>query len=157
MVNYNYSKIYKITNTINDEIYIGSTTYQYLCSRMNSHRMMVKDNTGRRKSKLYNLMRELGVENFKIFLIEECKCNNKDELLDREQYYIKLLNPSLNMINCVKKNNDEMREYKKLWYRNKQLKEGKVVIPNGSKTKEQIANERKEYKRQWYLNNKKHK
>lgn len=152
MVNYNYSKVYKITNSINDDIYIGSTTYQYLCNRMNQHRMMTKDLTGRRESKLYKLMRELGNDNFKIELLEEVECYNKKDLLLREQYYIDLLKPSLNMLNSKPRTEDEIKEYKKQWWINKQIKEGKEIKPK--KTKEQILEERKEYKRQWYLNNK---
>ncbi len=30
-----HAKIYKITNDINDKIYIGSSTYFRLCERMN--------------------------------------------------------------------------------------------------------------------------
>lgn len=148
MVNYNYSKVYKITNSIDDEIYIGSTTYQYLATRINSHRMMCKDISGRRDSKLYNKMRELGVENFKIELLEEVKCDCKEALLLKEQEYIDLLKPSLNMLRCKPRTQEEIKEYKNQWYRNKRIKEGKV-----KKTKK-TPEEMREYKRQWALKKK---
>ena len=42
MVNYNNGKIYKIENNIDDMIYIGSTTKQYLSQRMDKHRSSYK-------------------------------------------------------------------------------------------------------------------
>ena len=95
MPNYQDGKIYKIYNTINDDIYIGSTT-QKLCERMRNHR-------NDHKSKLhfnfpiYKAFREHGVENFFIELIEKCPCNDKDELRKTEGNYIRLLKPSLNV------------------------------------------------------------
>lgn len=127
MVNYNYSKVYKITNSINNDIYIGSTTYQYLCSRMNSHRMMTKDLSGRRGCNLYKLMRELGNENFKIELIEEVKCDNKNDLLLREQYYIDLLKPSLNIKKSKPQTEEEIKEYKRQWYLKKKENNNKNI------------------------------
>ena len=146
MVNYKYSKVYKITNSIDDEIYIGSTTYQYLATRINSHRMMCKDISGRRDSKLYNKMRELGVENFKIELLEEVNCESKEDLLKKEQEYIDLLKPSLNMLRCKPRTEEEIKEYKKQWGQNKRLKEGKVK--RIKRTPEEI----REYKRTWAYN-----
>lgn len=153
MVNYNYSKIYKITNSINNDFYIGSTTNQYLCSRMNCHRMASKENNGRRESNLYKLMRELGVKNFKIELLEEVKCDNKIDLCNKEQYYIDLLKPTLNMTNPKHWTKEKIKEYKNDWWINKQIKEGKEIKPK--KSKEQIAEERKEYKKNWYLKHRK--
>ena len=42
MPNYNNGKIYKIYNTITDDIYIGATT-QLLSARMREHRRASKD------------------------------------------------------------------------------------------------------------------
>ena len=93
------SKIYKITNDLNDKIYIGSTTYKYLSQRMNVHRMMSKAKTNRH-STLYNFMREIGVEHFQIVLLENYACDNREELNDREQLWHKKLNPQLNEYNA---------------------------------------------------------
>ena len=41
MPNYQEGKIYKIYNTINVDLYIGSTT-QKLCERMREHRSVIK-------------------------------------------------------------------------------------------------------------------
>ena len=49
-INYQESKIYKIYNTINDGIYVGSTT-QKLCERMRDHRYCI--NNKKRKTYFY--------------------------------------------------------------------------------------------------------
>ena len=92
---YQNGKIYKIWNTINDEIYVGSS-YEPLCKRMTCHRSdakLIKKQT----SKLYKLMSELGIDAFHIELIENYPCDNREELRQREGYYIKLIG-TLNMI-----------------------------------------------------------
>ena len=60
-VDYQEGKTYKTYGTINDDIYIGSTT-QKLCERMREHRYCI--NTIRKKYRpLYQAFREHGVEN----------------------------------------------------------------------------------------------
>ena len=145
MNKYNNSKIYKISNTINDDIYIGSTTSQYLCSRMNMHRMMAKDTTGRRNSKLYNMMRDLGVVNFKIELVENINCNDKHELHIKEQEYIDSLKPSLNMIKSIPMTADENREYQRIWAEKQRRKNG------SKKQSEMTLTKDPNYKHNMYL------
>ena len=75
--------IYKITNTINDKIYIGQTctSIQY---RWYGHK---KDALSyRRNGHLQNAIRKYGFENFNIEEIEEC---DSDKLNEREMYWIK--------------------------------------------------------------------
>ena len=56
MPDYAKGKIYKILNTIDDEMYVGSTV-ETLGQRMAKHRSDMK----RRQYKLYNHMNKLGV------------------------------------------------------------------------------------------------
>ena len=86
MPNYNNGKIYKIVNSIDDMIYIGSTTCR-LCSRMNVHRVFAKNN---HNANLYRYMRELGITNFTIVLIENYPCSSKEHLLRRERHVFDL-------------------------------------------------------------------
>jgi group I intron endonuclease len=79
-------KIYQILNSINEEVYIGSTC-QPLSKRMVYHRSDMKT----KKMKLYDMMKELGVENFYIELVEEYPCDNIEQLRQREGYYIRQL------------------------------------------------------------------
>jgi len=71
--------IYKITNPEN-KVYIGYTTNLY--KRENYYKV----NKGIRQTKLYNSIIQHGWEQHKVELIEECI---KDELRDKEQYWIK--------------------------------------------------------------------
>ena len=86
MVNYQKSKIYKIT--FNGEMkYVGSTVQP------------LKDRLSKHKSKVCVVKAEgdkIGWENVMILLIENYKCNNKEELMRREQYWMDELRPSLN-------------------------------------------------------------
>ena len=81
------SKIYCIRNNINDEIYVGSST-QPLSKRMEKHRSTIKD-IKRGKCSLYQRMKELGVENFYIELIEEYPCENIEQLRRKEGEWIR--------------------------------------------------------------------
>ena len=94
MTKYDNSKIYKIEPISEHdphEIYIGSTTKEKLCQRMAYHRgdykMYKKGNRG--KIMAFDLFDKYGIENCQIILIEECKCNSKDELIARESFYIR--------------------------------------------------------------------
>ena len=83
---YQNSKIYSIKNTLNDEIYIGSTTVS-LSQRMTKHRASLKCEK-RGKCLLYQRMKELGVDNFYITLVEKYPCNDIEELRAKEGEWI---------------------------------------------------------------------
>jgi hypothetical protein len=85
---YQNGKIYKIFNTLNDEIYVGSTI-QSLSHRMIKHKDDVKNDTKDYHTTISKLMKELGVEHFYIELLELYPCDNKGELSAREGYWIK--------------------------------------------------------------------
>jgi len=87
--NYKNCKIYCIRNFVDDDVYIGSTT-QPLSKRMVEHRSAAKTQPTR-SPQLYNKMVELGVENFYIELVEECPCDNSEQLHKREGHYIREL------------------------------------------------------------------
>ena len=73
--------IYKITNNINDKIYIGQTNYT-LSERLHQHYLDSKKQH-RKNRPLYQAINKYGIENFSIELIEET--NNP---LEREIYWI---------------------------------------------------------------------
>ena len=81
---YSNAKIYQVLNRINDKVYVGSTC-QPLCKRMVIHRQYAVDHEG----KLYDEMRRLCKTHFYIELIENYPCGNKDDLIARQQFYIK--------------------------------------------------------------------
>lgn len=73
--------IYKITNDINDKVYIGKTEFD-IEKRFKEHcRDAFKERNEKRP--LYNAMNKYGIEHFKIEEIEQC--NNIEK---REKYWI---------------------------------------------------------------------
>jgi len=66
MPNYQEGKIYKIVNDVDDEIYVGSTC-NTLAKRFGDHKSSI---TKRPKYKIYQKMSEMGVNNFRIILVE---------------------------------------------------------------------------------------
>jgi group I intron endonuclease len=82
--------IYKITNNINNKIYIGKTSSS-LERRFSQHIYSHK----KRNTLLCRAMRKYGCENFKIEEIEYL--NNSQKLNEREMYWIKNLKPHYNM------------------------------------------------------------
>lgn len=80
-------KIYKITNDVNDLIYVGSTIGP-LCKRMAGHRTDAKRD---KKSAINTAIRELGSQHFKIVLIENFTCQTREELRAREDFWIETL------------------------------------------------------------------
>lgn len=83
MPNYQNSKIYRVVCDETNQEYIGSTT-QKLCYRLGQH-----------KNK-YNTCKTKNFINPKIFLIKNCPCNSKEELIAIERKYIE-------SIQCVNK------------------------------------------------------
>ena len=82
------SGVYKITNIITGEFYIGSSCN--IEKRWASHKIP-SAHKKHPNSKLYKDMAKYGRDNFTIEVIEET-----DNLREREQYYIKRLKPSYN-------------------------------------------------------------
>ena len=119
MSNYKNGKVYKLVNNIDNLIYIGSTTCR-LSTRMALHRDRAKKNYN---ANVYQHKRKLGINNFKIVLIEYCSCNSKDELLKRECYIFDihdkniLLNSNRPSTTYIEKKNDNIK-YCKFWYTN---------------------------------------
>ena len=87
------ARIYKVTNTRTVDIYIGSTI-QTLKKRFKAHRSNAKHN---KPGKLYDCIRENGIENFSIELIEEFEIEKIDEIGVREREHYNELKPVLNM------------------------------------------------------------
>jgi len=87
MVNYQLSKIYRIVCNETGEQYIGATCQKKLCTRLAQH--VSKKNCSSKG------ILERG--NYSMLLIESYPCSSKDELHQRERYYIESLE-------CVNKN-----------------------------------------------------
>ena len=127
---YKNGKVYKIFNTINDEIYVGSTI-QSLSHRIIKHKGDAKNST-RNQSTISKLMQELGVEHFYIELIEAFPCESKEELNAREGFWIKTI-ATVNKHIAGRTRAEYSKDYQ-------------------DKHKEQI----KEYRKQYRIDNKEH-
>jgi group I intron endonuclease len=82
---YSKGKIYVIRNTVNDLVYVGSTT-QLLCQRMTLHRRKAIQLT---HLPLYQAFAEIGVTKFFIELVDIYPCENMEQLLKKEGEYIR--------------------------------------------------------------------
>ena len=84
---YSQGKIYKIISDLTDRFYIGSSKQYYLCDRLGKHKYEYK--LWKEGNKKYISSFELlELEHYKIILIENFPCNSREELQQREQYYI---------------------------------------------------------------------
>jgi len=134
-------KIYKILNYITDDVYVGSTC-QPLSKRMGNHRSVA--NYGKTKYKLHTKMRELGVEQFYIELIEECPCDNKEQLRKREGEFIRQMG-TLNKLVAGRTPTEWGHEY---YIANKECKDKQNKLWKESNEDKVI-----EYKKKWYAKN----
>lgn len=86
MYEFKYGYIYKITNLINNKVYIGQVYNKSIEDRFNRHCNEAKKS----KSYIARAINKYGKVNFKIEQIEECY--SKQELDNREKYWIAYYN-----------------------------------------------------------------
>ena len=91
MIDYSKGKIYKIIDNTNGNIYIGSTCLPTLAHRLahhkNDYKLYLKGKRG-----LTTSFYILENKNYDIILLEEVNCTTKDQLLQRERFYIDTMN-----------------------------------------------------------------
>lgn len=84
--------VYLCVNLINQKLYVGSAGLGLIYRRYLAHIHLAKGG-----SKLVNLaVKKYGQENFAFVVLENTE-NRKDLILEREQYYINLLDPGYNL------------------------------------------------------------
>lgn len=156
MVNYSNGKVYKIEPIQGGDIYVGSTTKQYLSQRMDTHRKCYKQwKKGERgKTMSFDIFDKYGLENCQIILLENVNCNDKNELLAREAHWIKELNclnkviPLQTKKEYYEKNREIIMDKKKI-YRKNNLEERKEYDKNYyEKNKNSIREYKKKYQEQ---------
>lgn len=79
--------VYKITNKLNGNCYIGQTVKK-MNIRWNEHAHQAR--LFHKKSYIYSAMRKYGIENF--YIEEIVSCSTKEELNSAEQYFIGFYN-----------------------------------------------------------------
>lgn len=89
------SGVYKVTNNITGEMYIGCSSN--VKRRWKDHVMRYNNSKSKEYAKLlYINMRNYGIENFTVEIIEEC---STEFLLEKESYYIDILHTDINGYN----------------------------------------------------------
>ena len=78
MTSHKTSKVYKIVNTIDEMVYIGSTI-QTLAERMGKHRERARK-VEQYNCKFHRHMHTIGIEHFKILLIKSMPFTSKEDL-----------------------------------------------------------------------------
>jgi len=158
-------KNYKLINTVDDTYYIGSTAKKYLNNRLYDHKYTANNELFRTNSNLYEHMRKIGADKFDIELIEEYHCHSRQELWQREEFFINLLKNEPNCLNMRRAFVSNEENYKKKYYdqHKEEIKEYKKQYANQHKEeikeyKKQYANQHKEEikerKKQYYEQNK---
>jgi len=147
-IDYSKAKIYKLTTINNpDLVYYGSTINE-LYKRKNQHKSNFKNHN--LKCTSYKLF-ELGIDDVEITLVESINCNSKEELHQRERFYIENNNcinkfiPNRTQEEYREQNKDKIKEHKKEYY--EQNKD--IILKKNNQYREQnkddILNKKKEY------------
>ncbi len=82
MTEYKVAKIYKMINSVNDIIYIDSTTSTLF------EEFMYHKNVTRNLTAFYVAMREIGIEHSSIVLIDELKYITRNEVIEKKNEII---------------------------------------------------------------------
>ena len=111
------SGIYRITNTITGDFYIGSS--KDVKQRWASHKCQSTWNKHPNNS-MYLDMRKYGVDNFEFQVIEVVE---SDSLKETEQQFIELLKPTYNSNNAKGLDIERLKKYKKEYRKSDKCKE----------------------------------
>ena len=134
---YQNGKIYKIVNSIDKLIYVGSTI-QPLNIRFTGHKSDAKRYPER---KIYKHFAKLGIDHFEIILIKNYPCNNKLELEIEEERYKLMLNAQLNTYRAHQ-TAEQRKEQKNEYYENNRdkikLKQNEYYENNRAKINERL-------------------
>ena len=130
--------IYKITNTITGDFYIGSS--KDIKSRWAQHKYPSTWNKCP-NSQLYQDMRKYSLENFVFEILEEVEI---DKLKETEQQFIELLKPTYNNYNAKGLNIERYKKYNKEYEKTDKCKKYKKEYEKTDKRKKY----RKEYDNQ---------
>ena len=109
--------VYKITNTITGDFYIGSS--KNIKSRWKDHKC---NSTWKQcpNNPMYIDMRKYGVDKFEFQVIEEVEA---EELKEKEQQFIERLNPTYNSNRANGRDIERRKEYQKEYQKSDKYKE----------------------------------
>ena len=123
------SGIYKITNTVTGDFYIGSS--KDVKRRWREHKCPSSWKRFPNKQ-LYQDMRKYGVDNFDFQILEEVE---EGKLKDAEQQFIETLKPTYNNINAKGLNIEKRKKAKKEYEKSEKRKKYKEEYEKSEKRK----------------------
>jgi len=144
---YQLGKIYKIVCNETGEQYIGATCQKKLCTRLAQH-VSIKNTITSRS------IIERG--NYEICLIESFPCESKDQLHQRERYFIETLEcvnkniPTRTQKGWRQDNKEHILAYKKNYNADNKEQISKYQKEWYADNKDQIS----KYQKEWYADNK---
>ena len=124
------SGVYKITNTVTGDFYIGSS--KDVKKRWREHK---KPSIWKRypNSQLYLNMQKYGVDKFDFQVIEEVE---ESFLKEKEQYFIESLKPTYNQMNAKGRDAKKFKESQKKYIQSEKFKECQKKYRQSEKGKE---------------------
>lgn len=150
MPNYNNGKVYMILSPSHpDEIYIGSTT-QPLAKRIGDHRLKYKQYQNG-KYHYQTSFKILEYDDAKIELLEDCKCERREQLLAREGHYIRTMNcvnkriEGRTMKEWCEANKDKIYQRQKQYRQNNKDKVSQYQKQYRQKNRDEILQKKKQY------------
>ena len=170
MPDYSNSKIYKIIDNTNNNIYIGSTT-QTLSKRLSKHVSSFKAWTNKTSANYLTSFKIIENGNYDIILIENVNCENKEQLHREERKHIELCD-CVNKIHPTRTNKEYYNEHKEEHqerskkYREENKEKIKEMKQKYQKDNKEWLNEIskqyreehqeyfKDYKKEYYIKNK---
>ena len=111
------SAVYKITNTITGDFYIGSS--KNIEKRWTSHKATSTWNE-RPNNPMYQDMKKYGVNKFEFQILEEVEI---DRLKEKEQQFIETLKPTYNSNNAKGLDTERRKKYRKEYNKSDKCKE----------------------------------
>jgi len=142
MPDYSLAKIYQIICNTTGKRYIGATVQKKLCTRLAQH--VSKRNDCSSKEIIDN-------GNYEMVLIEDYPCTSKDQLHQRERFYIESMECVNKQIPC--RTETENKEYQKEWYAHNKEQIQKYKKEWYADNKEQIQKYKKEYDKKYHQQN----
>ena len=139
--------VYKITNTITGDFYIGSSKDVKL--RLASHKWPSKWKQCK-NNQMYIDMQKYGVDKFVFEILEEVEA---DSLKEKEQQFIETLKPTYNNINASGWDIERYKEYNKEYQKSDKYKEYQKEYQKSDKFKKSHKEANNKYNNQLCIYN----
>jgi uncharacterized protein (DUF2344 family) len=139
-VSYLNGKIYSITCLLTDKIYIGCTAQEHLGKRITTHISSYQrwKNNGKNYCSSYEVLKH---DSYAIKIIEYVPCTSKQELEERETWYIRNTPNCINKCkSCLLSLKEYQRQYHQAWHqKNKEQQQIYHKIRYQQKKNEKIS------------------